>query len=82
MAAPTIVEGTGEEIAAQLKRQPNQRFRLVPLVDTRETAIPRNTALSPQERIRALDELAALNTGLPILTDEAFDRERLAEARL
>jgi hypothetical protein len=35
--------------------------------------------MPPQEVIRALDELAELNRGLPVLPPEAFDRESIYE---
>ncbi len=40
-----------------------------------------NVALSPEERIIAMDALAEKNRGLPHVTDAAFDRENLYDER-
>lgn len=38
--------------------------------------------LPPDERIRAMDAFAEENSGLPVLSDAAFDRDDLYEDRL
>ena len=40
------------------------------------------TKLSPEERIQAMDALAARNQSLPHLPDEAFHRENLYDERV
>ena len=37
---------------------------------------------TPQERIAAMDAIAAKNADLPVLPDSAFDRENIYEDRL
>jgi hypothetical protein len=41
------------------------------------TTGPSPRSMTPQEVIRALDELAEMNRGLPVLPAEAFERESI-----
>ncbi|HZO90608.1 MAG TPA: hypothetical protein VFB38_19930 [Chthonomonadaceae bacterium] len=89
MARPKSIEdaskyaGTAEELARYLKQQPPQeRFRLTRVSLPKEHRIEEGIeypALSVEERIRLMDELAEKNRHLPVLPPEAFDREKLYE---
>lgn len=80
MVQSKVIEGTGEELEMYLHQRPKQRFRLVALPPIDEEAEPLTSkALTPEEKIRALDALAEMNRDLPGLPDEAFDREKLYE---
>ena len=81
--AQLVLEGTWEEIARQAARFAGKRVRLTVLGDEEQEAPARNTPLSmtatPEELIRALDQLAEQNRHLPVLPPEAFERESLYE---
>jgi hypothetical protein len=78
MVQPRVYEGTWQELSAhadEFKSYP----RLTLIVPTPETQnVSRYRAdLTPQERIRLMDAFTEANQGLPLLSDEAFDRENL-----
>lgn len=78
MALAHVVEGDWETINAHLTRhRGDRRFTLIVHAPSEETS----SSLSVEERIRALDELAEQNRGLPVLPDEAYSRENLYDER-
>ena len=54
----------------------------LPLTDAISDADAAVHPMTPQETIRALDEIAQSNRHLPVLPSEAFDRETLYDERL
>jgi hypothetical protein len=83
MKSPTVLEGTWEEInrdhAAELT---GRHVRLIVIPDDKGSEQEDNFfRATPEERSAALDALAEMNRGLPILPPEAFDRENLYEER-
>ncbi len=75
-------EGTADDIARYLKRQPpNERFRVsrMSLPNQRHIDGVDYPVLSVEERIKAMDDLAERNRNLSVLPAEAFDREKLYE---
>lgn len=52
---------------------------LPPLINGADAALQ---AVDVEEKIRAMNAFAETNRGLPILPDEAFDRENLYDERL
>jgi hypothetical protein len=80
-AKPVVYEGTWEELAAhaeEFRTYPKLRL-IVPPPQEAETSSRYRADLTPQERIRMLDDLAEMNRNLPGLPEEAFDREKLYE---
>lgn len=77
---PEIIEGRWEEIEQQAGSLTGKRVRITILPDTSNVPVaPDNVdpQRSARARIRALDDLARQNAGLPSLAPEAFDRESL-----
>lgn len=79
MAQSQVIEGTPQEIADHLKRfSGNARLRLIIPPESEEGVAPPNLHhATPEERARALDEIAEMNRDLPALPDEACRRENL-----
>jgi hypothetical protein len=67
MVQPRVYEGTWQELSAHADEFESYP-RLTLIVPTPETH---------QERIRLMDAFTEANQGLPLLSDEAFDRENL-----
>ena len=78
MTQAKVFEGTWEELAKHA-----EEFKIYPklilTIPTQDTqANNRYRAdLTPEERIRQMDAFAETNRNLPLLPDEAFDRENL-----
>ena len=83
MAQPQVIEGTPEEIQSYLKElNENTRLTLIIPAEGERKETPKNLhRATPEERARALDEIAEMNRDLPALPDEAFRRENLYEER-
>jgi len=83
MTQPQVIEGTPKEIQDHLKSlNGNTRLMLiVPAEKEQEEATKNLHHATPEERARALDEIAEMNRDLPVLPDEAFRRENLYEER-
>ncbi len=83
MKWPQVIEGNLTEIQAYLKGlNGNTRLTLI-IPGEGEQESPKNFYhATPEERARALDEIAEMNRDLPALPEEAFRRENLYEERL
>jgi hypothetical protein len=79
-----VIEGTPKEIQDHLKGlNGNTRITLIVPAEGEQVEAPQNLhQATPEERARALDEIAEMNRDLPALSDEAFRRENLYEERL
>lgn len=84
MIQPQVIIGTPRELADRLKGlDENLRATLiVPAELSEQEEEPKNLHhASPEERARALDEIAEMNRDLPALPPEAYKRENLYEER-
>ena len=72
-------EGTVEELMDRLKTLPQNRKARLQLLPEEEDQL---FNASPEDRSRALDEIAALNKGRPVLSLEALRRESIYEENL
>jgi len=81
MAQVQVIEGTRKEIQDHLETlDSNTRLTLIIPADSEPTGAPKNLHnATPEERARALDEIAELNRGVPVLPPEAYNRESLYE---
>lgn len=80
---PQVIEGNPREIQDHLKGLGgNVRLTLIVNADGDLHETRNNIHHTPEERARALDEVAAMNRDLPALPPEAFRRENLYEDRL
>jgi hypothetical protein len=84
MTRPQVIEGTPEEIQDHLKTlNSNMRLTLIVPAQSEQGEMPKNLHhATPEERARALDEIAEMNRDLPVLPPEAFRRENLYEERI
>jgi hypothetical protein len=81
MTQPQVIEGTPKEIQNHLKTL-NDKMRLTLIVpaESEQEETPKNLHhATPQERARALDEIADMNKDVPVLPPEAYNRESLYE---
>lgn len=77
MSLSRIYEGTWEQIKAQ-----ESAFRSAPRLTliVPEESVSKGlfrADMTSEERIRAMDAFTRQNEGLPLLSDDAFDRENL-----
>jgi hypothetical protein len=81
MAQPQVIQGTLQEIQDCLKGlNGNMRLTLIVPAEEEQEEPPKNFHhATPEERARALDEIAEMNRDLPILPPEAYNRESLYE---
>jgi hypothetical protein len=81
MAQVQVIEGTRKEIQDHLNTlDSNLRLTLIVQADGEPSEAPKNLYYAtPDERARALDEIAEMNKGVPVLPAEAFNREALYE---
>ncbi len=81
MTQPQVIEGTPTEIQDHLKGlNGNTRLTLIVPADGEQQETPKNLHhATPEERARALDEIAAMNKDVPVLPPEAYNRESLYE---
>ena len=78
-ATETTYEGTIEELIVRLKTFPGKmKARLQLLPDDEDNLFN----ASPEERSNALDEIAAMNKGRPVLSTEALRRENIYDFTL
>jgi len=79
-----VIEGTPDELREYLSQlDGNLRLTLLIPAGSELEETPENLRKStPEERSRALDEIAEMNRDLPALPPEAFSRETLYEERL
>jgi hypothetical protein len=76
MARPQVFEGTLDEIQDRLRElRGNPRLTLIISEEADKVAQPMLLHhATPEERARALNEIAEMNRGLPVLPAEAFRR--------
>ncbi len=81
MTQAQVIEGTPKEIQDHLKTiNGNIRLTLIVPVEGEEEETPQNLHhATPEERARALDEIAQMNKDVPVLPPEAYNRESLYE---
>ncbi len=81
MAQPRFYEGTWDEITEQIRSEfsDKQRFKVIVMSEEQVDKQHFYFTATQEEFDRALDEIAEMNRGLPVLPDEAFDRENLYE---
>lgn len=84
MTQPQVIKGTPQEIQDYLQGlEGNTRLTLIIPAEGEQEETPKNLHhATPEERARALDEIAEMNRNLPVLPPEAFRRENLYEDRL
>jgi hypothetical protein len=73
------------ELTAQASRQGLDLTELVKRLVTENLSTGQeksNRTLTAEDRIKAMDAIAEQNRGLPMLPEEAFDRENIYEDRL
>ena len=81
MAHPKVLHGSWEDIithAEVLKGRKNLTL-IVPMEGEASAEEENLFHATPEERARALDEIAEMNRGLPVLPPEAFERESIYE---
>ena len=81
MAQVQVIEGTRKEIQDHLETlDGNIRLTLIVPAESEPIGAPQNLHnATPEERARALDEIAELNQGIPVLRLEAYNRVSLYE---
>ncbi len=81
MNSTLMIEGTPQELVDKLKGfSRTLRLTLVVPGQVEQDEMPQNLHHgTPEERSRALDEIAGMNRGIPALPPEAFSRENLYE---
>jgi hypothetical protein len=79
MSIAQVIHGTRDQILDHLKtvHGRSQLTLIVENADEHPDAVANLHEASPEERSRALDEIAASNKDVPILPPEAFNRESL-----
>ena len=84
MTQPQVIQGTPKEIQDRLQGiNRNTQLTLIIPAEEEPEEQPKNLHhATPEERARALDEIAKMNRDLPALPDEAYRRENLYEERL
>jgi hypothetical protein len=77
-----MIYSTKTEIEQRLKWiDPDARLILIEISDDEPSDVNFHDA-SPEERARALDEIAEMNRDLPIIPNDVFRREHLYEDRI
>jgi hypothetical protein len=83
MTQPHVIEGTPTEIRDRLQGiNGNTRLTLIIPAEGEQENAPKNLHhATPEERARALDEIATMNKDVPELPPEAYNRDSLYEER-
>jgi hypothetical protein len=81
MQTAQVIHGTSEQILDHLKTLSRKTHLtlIVPNEDDSDEAPSNLHHASPEDRARALDEIARLNHDVPVLPAEAYNRESLYE---
>ena len=80
MSYAKVYEGTWDELAVyapELRTHPKLTLIVPQSIETTSSRF--RADLTPAERIAAMDAFAETNRSLPVLPDDAFDRENLYE---
>lgn len=83
LAENEVVEGRWEDLLLRSNEFYGKRVRISVVAD----GVPDHERANlfhatPEERARALDEIAQMNTNLPVLPPEAYNRESLYDESL
>ena len=81
MTQAQVIEGTPREIQDHLKTlNDNMRLTLIIPAESEQVETLKNLYhATPEERARALDEVAEMNKNVPVLPSEVYNRESLYE---
>ena len=81
MTQAQVIEGTPREIQDHLKTlNDNMRLTLIIPAESEQAETLKNLYhATPEERARALDEVAEMNKNVPVLPSEVYNRESLYE---